>query len=286
MINSTNQLNDVQLKELEALLALCKKKDGSIPNVYTHILGQPRSLPASLLYYENKQLVGFLSVYFFYDEAVEVALVVHPSKREHGIAKRLITEIIPLVEYQEIPKLIFSSPAHLNDQWLLAKGFKYLHSEYYMERDELNPLLITDHSLTFRKATMNDIPILSAIDKACFPKHHVESVERFQHLIEGREYQILIAIKNNKPIGKAHLRWQDKGATLSDIAILPAFQGKGLGTALITHCINQALIEGKPHLNLDVETHNLKALNLYSRLGFLIQNACDYWEINIENLKK
>lgn len=286
MITNTNQLNDLQLKELGALLDLCKKKDESVPNVYTHILSQTRTLPASLLYYENKQLVGFLSVYFFYEEAVEVALIVHPSWREQGIAKRLISEIIPLVESQEFQKLIFSSPSHLNDQWLLTKGFHYLHSEYYMERDDLNPLLITDHALTFRKANMNDIPVLSAIDKACFPKHHVDSVERFQHIIEGREYQILIAIQNNKPIGKAHLRWQDKGATLSDIAILPTYQGKGLGTALITHCINLALIEGKPHLNLDVETHNLKALNLYSRLGFLIQNACDYWEINTEQLKK
>lgn len=285
MITSTNQLNDLQLKQLETLLNLCRKKDESVPNVYTHILAQQRSLPASLLYYEDQQLIGFLSVYFFYETAVEVAVLVDPAKRRQGIAKQLIAEIIPLVEYHEFQQLIFSGPAHLNDQWLLSKGFKYLHSEYYMERDELNPLLINNNTLTFREATMNDIPILSAIDKACFPKHHVESIERFQHLIEGREYQILIATENNKPIGKAHIRWQDQGATLSDIAILPTHQGKGLGTTLITHCINLALLEGKPRLNLDVETHNLKALNLYSRLGFLIQNACDYWEINIKSLK-
>ncbi|WP_298624935.1 GNAT family N-acetyltransferase [uncultured Legionella sp.] len=285
MITSTNQLNEIQLKELETLMALCKAEDKSVPNVYTHILSQPRSLPASLLYYEDQQLVGFLSVYFFYDAAVEVALMVHPAKREQGIAGKLIADILPLVEYQEFQKLIFSSPSHRNDQWLLTKGFNYLHSEYYMERDDLNPLLTTNHSLTFREATMDDIPVLKAIDEACFPKHHIDSIERLQHLIEGREYLILIVIKDNKPIGKAHFRWQDKGASLSDIAILPAYQGKGLGTTLITHCINLALMEGKPHLNLDVETHNLKALNLYSRLGFLIQNACDYWEINIQKLQ-
>lgn len=284
MITNTNQLNEHQLKELEELTTLCKQTDGSIPNVYTHILSQPRSLPASLLYYEDQQLVGFLSAYFFYDEAVEIALIVKPSARKKGVAKQLIKSILPLIEYHEYHKLIFSSPSHLNDQWLLEKGFKYLHSEYYMERDELNPLLSSNNSLTYRKASMQDIPILSAMDQVCFPKHHVDSFERFQHLIEGREYQIIIAIQDNKPIGKAHLRWQDNGATLSDIAILPAYQGHGLGTALITHCINLALIEGKPHLNLDVETHNLKALNLYSRLGFLIQNACDYWEITTKQL--
>ncbi|RUR20718.1 GNAT family N-acetyltransferase [Legionella sp. km535] len=286
MITNLNQLNQHQLKELEGLMAICKKSDGSIPNTYIHILSQVRTLPASSLYYEKEELIGFLSAYFFYEDAVEIALMVKPSERKRGIARQLIESIIPIIEYHEFQRLIFSSPSHLNDPWLLEKGFTYLHSEYYMEREELNPLLDTNKSLTFRKADMNDIPVLSAIDKACFPKHYVESVERFQHIIEGREYQIIIAIKNNKPIGKAHIRWQENGATLSDIAILPAYQGKGLGTSLITYCINQALIEGKPLLNLDVETHNLKALNLYSRLGFLIQNACDYWEINLKQLQK
>ncbi|CAM2843315.1 GNAT family N-acetyltransferase [Legionella worsleiensis] len=287
MITSVNQLNPQQLKELEALVAFCKQSDGSIPNTYPHILSQARSLPASVLYYnEKEQLTGFLSVYFFYEDAVEIAVLVKPSERKQGIAKKLIEAIMPIIKGHEFNRLIFSSPSHLNDQWMLAKGFTYLHSEYCMEREELSPLLENNNTLNFRKANMDDIPVLSAIDKACFPKHYVESIERFQHIIEGREYEIIIALQNNKPIGKAHIRWQDDGATLSDIAILPAYQGKGLGTSLITYCINQALIEGKPHLNLDVETHNLKALNLYSRLGFLIQNACDYWEINLKKLQQ
>ncbi len=286
MITNTNQLNDEQLKELEFLVSQCKKNDDSTPNVYTHILSQQRSLPACMLYYENQQLIGFLSVYFFYDDAVEVALMVHPSKRKKGIAKELIYSILPLVEYHNYHKLIFSSPSHLNDSWLKLKGLTYLHSEYYMERHDLNPILDDNKSLIFRNADANDIPILCAIDKACFPKHQADSVERFQHLISGRDYQILIAFKDNQPIGKAHLRWQEHGATLSDIAILPAQQGKGLGTALIAYCINTALSEGKPNLNLDVETHNLRALDLYTRLGFLTTNACDYWTIKLNQLPK
>lgn len=286
MINHTNQLNEYQLKELEHLIAQCKKTDGSTPNVYTHILNQARTLPASLLFYEEKELIGFLSVYFFYEDAVEIAVLVAPPARKRGIAKKLIREILPLIENQNYQSLIFSSSSHINNQWLIDKGFSYLHSEYYMERDDLNPLLDYNQSLTFRQGTIDDIPVLCAIDKVCFPQHHVDSVARFEHLLNGREYQIIIALQNNRPIGKAHLRWQNKGATLSDIAILPEQQGKGLGTALIAHCINQALSEGKPHLNLDVETHNLRALDLYTRLGFVTQNACDYWRINVHQLPK
>ena len=141
-------------------------------------------------------------------------------------------------------------------------------------------------NLTYRTAIADDIPLLCTFDDACFPGKQTDSTERFQHLIDGREYQILIVYQNSRPIGKAHLRWLDNGATLSDIAILPAKQGQGLGTALITYCINLALSEGKPHLNLDVETHNERALKLYTKLGFVTQNACDYWAIEVGKFLK
>ncbi|BCA93856.1 N-acetyltransferase [Legionella antarctica] len=286
MLTNTNQLNAEQLEQLERLHALCKKADGSTPNLYTHILSQPRAFPASLLYYEQRQLIGFLGAYFFYDDAVEISILVDPLHRRHGIARQLIRAILPLIQSQNYNKLIFSNPAQLNNVWLVAKGFSYLHSEYYMERDDLSPLLDYKPSLVFRTATVDDLSLLCSLDAECFPDKQSDSFERFQHLIDGREYQVILAFQNNKSIGKAHLRWLDNGATLSDIAILPEKQGQGLGTLLITHCINLALTEGKPHLNLDVETHNERALKLYTRLGFLTKNACDYWAIDVDQLIK
>lgn len=53
----------------------------------------------------------------------------------------MLHNILPLVKEQGFFKLIFSSPSHLNDQWLPSLGFTYMHSEYYMERHDLNPLL-------------------------------------------------------------------------------------------------------------------------------------------------
>jgi ribosomal protein S18 acetylase RimI-like enzyme len=286
MLNTTNQLNTQQLKELEQLKIICKKTDGSIPNLYTHLLMQERRLPTIVLYYEKEQLIGFLSVYFFYDDAVEVALLVHPKTRRKGIAKKLVKKILPLILENNYFKLIFSSPAHLNDRWLPGLAFSYKHSEYYMERHDLNPLLDKRNHLVFRTATLEDIPQLCVLDEACFHKTPTELNSRFQHILSERDYQIILAFDKGQLIGKAHLRWQKHGATLSDIAVFPEKQGHGLGTALITHCINYALSEGKPDLDLDVETHNKKALNLYTRLGFLTQNACDYWEIETNQLHK
>lgn len=286
MIHNTNQLNEQQLNDLLQLAKQCKVHDGTTPNLYTHILTQHRAFPASLFYYDQDKLLGFLSAFFFYDDAVEISLLIHPKHRKQGIAKQLLQTILPLVQFHHYDKLIFSTPSGVNNKWLLAHDYTYLHSEYYMEREELTPILEHSRSaLTFRRATIDDMNDLCILDELCFPKKHGDPQDRFEHLLDNREYELILAFAHDMLVGKAHIRWQEEGATLSDIAITPLQQGQGLGTSLIAHCINHALSEGKPLLNLDVETHNKRALNLYTRLGFAVHNACDYWSIKTATLE-
>ncbi|MGL5743428.1 MAG: GNAT family N-acetyltransferase [Legionella sp.] len=286
MFKETNQLTEEQLHELEQLAVVCKKADGSIPNLYAHLLTQKRNIPTILLCHDQHQLIGFLNVYFFYEDAVEITLLIHPSFRRKGIAKKLLHAILPVIKEHGFFKVIFSSPSHIHNYWLPELGFSYRHSEYYMERNDLSPLLNYKKNLTFRHAAAKDIPLLCVLDESCFFKKQAELIPRFEHILNDRAYQIILAFEDNHLVGKAHIRWQKHGATLSDIAVLPIRQGNGLGTALITHCINYALSEGKHHLHLDVETHNQKALDLYTRLGFLTQNSCDYWDIDLDLLQK
>lgn len=286
MIKNTNQLTIEQLNDLERLAESCKKNDVLIPNLYTHILTQPRMFPACLLHYEQGTLLGFLSVYFFYDDAVEVSIIIHPDARRKKIATTLLQAILPLIQSQHYKILIFSTPADLHSSWLVEKQFAYKHSEYYMERNDLHPILAGQQAISCRTATREDILHLCSLDEACFPQKQSNIQQRFEHLFSGHDYQIILAVYKNQVIGKAHMRWQEQRVTLSDIAIIPQQQGQGFGTELIIYCINLALSEGIHILDLDVETHNQKALNLYTRLGFVTKNACDYWSISLDKLKQ
>lgn len=282
MIINTNQLSVEQLDDLERLSQACKQHDRLLPNIYTHILSQPRMFPACLLHYDQGKLIGFLSAYFFYDDAVEVSILVHPEARRKKIATTLLQAIMPLIQSQRYQTLIFSSPADLNSSWLIEKQFIYKHSEYSMERGDLQPILASKQALSCRTATRDDILYLCALDEACFPQKQSNIIQRFEHLFNGHDYQIILAMYKNQVIAKAHMRWQQQCVTLSDIAVMPQHQGQGFGSELIIHCINLALSEGIHVLDLDVETHNQKALNIYTRLGFVTKNACDYWSIALE----
>ena len=77
-------------------------------------------------------------------------------------------------------------------------------------------------------------------------------------------YQVILV--DGEPAGRLYVaRWPDE-IRIMDIALLPAFRGRGVGTRLLGDLQAEALAGGKP-LRIHVERFN-PALSLYARLGF------------------
>ncbi len=287
MLIRTQQLDSQQLKQLDVLSNECKQVDGNTIPFYPHLLCKDRIIPSNLLFYKQQQLVGFLSAFFFYEDACEITMMVSPLFRHQGIAALLLYEISRLLTFQPIQQLIFSTPHGVNDAWFLKAGFQYKGSEYQMRMQQTSLLPLLDKSLTIRVATDADIPMLCAIDEACFPRQQTEMPLRFSSLLNDANYTIFIAHQHGVPVGKAHIFWQNNDSVrLTDIAILPRVQGLGFGSELIKHCINHCVQAQKTTLILEVETSNKNALKLYTRLGFAVHNAHDYWTISINWLDR
>jgi ribosomal protein S18 acetylase RimI-like enzyme len=82
----------------------------------------------------------------------------------------------------------------------------------------------------------------------------MESLEKIKNLIE------------NEPAGRLYVaRWQ-REIRIVDIALLPAFRGRGIGSRLITELLEEGSRKGK-NVSIHVETFN-PAFRLYQRLGF------------------
>jgi ribosomal protein S18 acetylase RimI-like enzyme len=284
MLITNAQLSETQWQEVSQLMAACDEVDGGTPIVYSHLLKERREVESNVLYYDNHRLVAFLSLYFFYEEAVEVCLVVAPEYRRQGLADTLIRSIVPLLKPKEIRTLIFTCPTSLNDNWLMSKGFDYLHSEYHMQRIGFDPILFNAPELGFRLARTSDIPRLCEISEACFGGQSSEMPQRFYRLLNDCHYCLMVIEQQGIVIGKAHWRFDGSGAILSDVAIIPGCQGQGKGSALLVYAINHALTLGNTHLMLNVESANQNALDLYIRQGFSVVKVHDYWSTPVSRL--
>jgi len=75
-----------------------------------------------------------------------------------------------------------------------------------------------------------------------------------------------IVLVENEPVGRLYVDRRDDEIRLIDIALLPEYRNKGIGTSLINDLCEEAANRNKP-LRIHVEKFN-PALHLYKRLGF------------------
>jgi len=90
-----------------------------------------------------------------------------------------------------------------------------------------------------------------------------------QHLFYMQQFnkaKFDIVLKNNIPIGRLYVDRREDEIRLIDIALLPEFRNKGIGSSLLTELCDEARKNKKP-LRIHVEKNN-PALQLYRRLGF------------------
>lgn len=103
--------------------------------------------------------------------------------------------------------------------------------------------------------------------------------------------------QGNAYCGEAFFDVDDNGYACMDIKLLPEARGKGIGTFALSHALDQAfLIGGASIAWVDPNPDNVKALQLYERLGFsrthrpahLEDPGCPYvyMEMNREDWQK
>lgn len=285
MIISNHQLTSEHFIELEALLQRCQKVDGHTIPIYNKQLLQWRSLPCNLLYYHEQQLVGFLSIFFFYDDACELTVMVDPRFRGQHIAAQMIASILPVIQVRGVGQVICSAPHGVNHEWLSSAGFVYQGSEFRMQwrqTTDLNGFIARDDIQFLAANDERFVADLVAMDVACFHSEKQEVEPTYQRLLKDKSYTLLLLGKQEKLMGKAHLHYESKQVVISDIAILPVYQGQGYAQALVRYCIQHVKSTCDLPLVLDVEADNENAVHIYKKLGFHIINHYERWSNSVQ----
>jgi predicted GNAT family acetyltransferase len=75
-----------------------------------------------------------------------------------------------------------------------------------------------------------------------------------------------VIVVDGQPVGRLYVaRWAEE-IRVVDIAVLPEYRNRGIGSALLRDLMAEAAAAGKP-LSIHVERFN-PAVRLYARLGF------------------
>ncbi|WP_437723387.1 N-acetyltransferase family protein [Sorangium sp. So ce861] len=93
--------------------------------------------------------------------------------------------------------------------------------------------------------------------------------ERWRARLELPGSHNLVAYVDGEPVGIATGAPFDGTYELISMWVAPEVRGRGVGDALIEEILRWAREQGASELRLDVKEHNLRAIALYARHGFI-----------------
>ena len=283
MIQSTNTLNDHQLLEAKAPIAVCQNYDGTFREPYlSNMLNFDPNMPAFFLYYEKDELVGLLTVYAD-DQDVEVAILVHPNHRRQGIARALFTIFeketasftIRSVTFQTERIFLENHPDFVSN-WGLVEDEE---TETWLGKDRRPYLLATVSNLEVLLADSSYQEQISQLKFQAFSEEHEsrEVVDRYvAEALKDPESRLYILLKNGQVIGTCTVDLSSNTNYFYGLAISELERGKGYGSYLAKSLVNKLIEQNDKEFQIAVEDSNVGAKRLYEKIGFVKQTQVVY----------
>ncbi|MET4144886.1 ribosomal-protein-alanine N-acetyltransferase [Arthrobacter sp. UYCo732] len=122
--------------------------------------------------------------------------------------------------------------------------------------------------LTFRDMTLEDVPAVNALEQRLFPADAWPLQMFLAELSQPETRRYFVAESGGDVVGYAGLMCIEPIADVQTIAVVPEFEGRGIGSALLTRLIDEARLRRAADVLLEVREDNPRAQQLYVRFGF------------------
>ncbi|MFI2562956.1 ribosomal protein S18-alanine N-acetyltransferase [Paenarthrobacter sp. NPDC018779] len=132
---------------------------------------------------------------------------------------------------------------------------------------KLSPKLELE-GVSLRDMTEADVAAVDALERRLFPVDAWPRQMFFDELSQPETRRYVVAEAAGEIIAYAGLMCIEPIADVQTIAVVPEFEGKGIGSAILTELIEEARRRRAADVLLEVRADNPRAQQLYLRFGF------------------
>ncbi|MGO9879564.1 MAG: GNAT family N-acetyltransferase [Acidimicrobiales bacterium] len=284
-LRSEPGLRPEDLRAIEDLAAACVAVDGGRLKLERGVLqSRPPDQVNDFLWMGDDGLVGFLGLYGDRPDQAEICGMVHPGARRQGAFTRLFAAATAELARRGVPQALLVVDRLYESGACFARraGGTIEHSEHRMTLHREPADVVADPLVTLREAALGDARfVLSCISEAFgIPTEHLEDsqVEALARRFPGT----LVIEYANEPVGTVRVDRDDQAAGIYGFAVVPRYQGRGIGRQVLATLARQLKAEGVADIGLEVSVTNDAALRLYLSCGFDVMGTEDYYEVRFE----
>ena len=118
-----------------------------------------------------------------------------------------------------------------------------------------------------RLMDINDLEDILSIEAKCFETPWSKNAFETE-LLTNKSARYMVILSDEKVVGYGGMWIILDEAHITNIAIEPEYEGKGLGTELVNAMIDKAISLKVNSMTLEVRESNYRAQGLYGKLGF------------------
>ncbi|WP_247826865.1 ribosomal protein S18-alanine N-acetyltransferase [Arthrobacter antioxidans] len=123
-------------------------------------------------------------------------------------------------------------------------------------------------SFLLRDLTFEDIETIGRLENELFPTDAWPLEMFYTEFFQSDTRRYLVAEVDGEAVGYAGLMVIHATADIQTIGVLPRFEGRGIGRALLTELLEESRRRGADNVMLEVRADNPRAQALYVRFGF------------------
>lgn len=270
------------VKELRHIEGYCQKHDNILRDINLDSTQNfNKEMNHTFLYYEDKNLIGFLYMFAPTSKEAEIQGYILPNYRRQGYFKELLKEAEKELKLWGVEEILFVCEFNESLGEIIEKGFNanYEFTEYSMEYswESTNLDKTRDFDIRLEEASKDDFHKLVQLSQEIFCETKEEATEFISRALDSKNRIQYKGIYNGEIIALGGVYLEDDEGIIFGIGILPEYRGKGLGKQLVQQLVKNLKLKHKGDILIEVDSNNEVAFSIYKEVGFQVEVAFDYY---------
>lgn len=294
-IKSTNKLNEKEIKSIEKFLTKVNNFDGTYREPYLdNDYNFDKDMPAFFMAYNDRgDLIGILATYAD-SKDVDIQLKIDPDYRRKKIATRLYETFLKETKDYNLNTVSFiTEEVFLDNNPDIIKNLNLTRcdSEEFQLSRRFNKENLDnkskDTNLIFEKASIKDVDELTQLMHEAFDSP-LDIAERYNISSINSDTVEIYVLRNDKDIiSTVSVDFASDVNYMYSVATKKTYLRQGHAYNLLSKTIKEFEKENSKDFQIAVDVENIKAKNLYKKLGFNIDTKILYLDaLDMNNVFK